>query len=70
METAHRLDELRTFMAEEGIEASLIVSPDNQFYLSGFKAVIYSRPILLLLDAEKSSIIVSERITGGRASAG
>ena len=58
MDTAHRLDELRAFMEEEGIEASLIVSPDNQFYLSGFKAVIYSRPILLLLDAEKSSIIV------------
>lgn len=58
MDTAHRLDKLREDMAEKGMDAALIVNPDNQFYLSGFKAVIYSRPILLLVNIESTSIIV------------
>ncbi len=58
MNTNHRLDGLRETMAEQGVEVSFVVAPDNQFYLSGFKAVIYSRPILLLVDEEKTSIIV------------
>lgn len=54
----HRLARLRRNMAEREIDAVLIVAPDNQFYLSGFKAVIYSRPILLLVNREHTSIIV------------
>ena len=58
MNTTHRLDGLRRTMVEQGVNVSLILAPDNQFYLSGFKAVIYSRPILFLVDEEKTSIIV------------
>lgn len=58
MDTVGRLDRLRHFMAEEGIAASLIVDSDNQFYMSGFKAVIYSRPILLFVQEDRTSIIV------------
>ena len=55
--TSH-IDELRKTMAERGVGVCLVSNPDNQFYLSGFKAVIYSRPILFLVDEEKTSIIV------------
>lgn len=58
MDTAWRLDGLREYMEREGIGASLVVHPDNQFYLSGFRALIYSRPILYLVDAEKTYIVV------------
>lgn len=49
---------LRGFMTERGLAASLIVDPDNQFYVSGFKAVIYSRPILLVVDDKRTSMVV------------
>lgn len=58
MDTGTRLEGLRSFMAERGVGASLLVDPDNQFYMSGFKAVIYSRPILLLVDGKRTSMIV------------
>ncbi len=58
MDTTARLDGLREHMKDQGASLSLVMNPDNQFYLSGFRAVIYSRPILLLVDAEKTSIIV------------
>lgn len=45
-------------MREQGLEVVVVLNSDNQFYLSGFKAVIYSRPILLLVDAGKTSVIV------------
>lgn len=58
METSHRIDELRRRMSEEGLDAVLVMNPDNQFYLSGFRVLIYSRPILYLVDENKTSIIV------------
>ena len=58
MNTRHRLDGLREAMVEREMDAALILDPDNQFYLSGFKAVIYSRPILLLVNEENTTIIV------------
>lgn len=53
-----RLSELRDFMSRQGVAASLVVDPGDQFYLSGFKAVIYSRPILLLVGEERTSLVV------------
>jgi Xaa-Pro dipeptidase len=58
MDTRHRTDELRRYMEGKGIAFSLVTNPDNQFYLSGFKAVIYSRPIHLVIAPEKTSLIV------------
>jgi Xaa-Pro dipeptidase len=45
-------------MSQQGIAASLVVDPGDQFYLSGFKAVIYSRPILLLVGEGRTSLVV------------
>jgi len=45
-------------MEERGIALCLISSPDDQYYLSGFKAIIYSRPIHLLLTSEAVILVV------------
>ncbi len=45
-------------MEEKGIALSLITTPDNQFYVSGFRAIVYSRPIDFVLTPEKSVLIV------------
>ncbi|WP_289139454.1 Xaa-Pro peptidase family protein [uncultured Brevibacillus sp.] len=58
MRTDHRLAALREFMKEEGIRVSVIMNPDHQFYLTGFKALIYSRPIVLIVEEDKTSMIV------------
>lgn len=58
MKTDHRISKLRGRMAARGVSASLILDPDDQFYLSGFKAVIYSRPILFLVHEDRTSIVV------------
>jgi len=38
--------------------AGLIVSPANQTYLSGFRALLYSRPILLLVTSGGTALVV------------
>lgn len=53
-----RQKSLRTFMAEQEIELAIIMHPENQFYLSGFKAIIYSRPIVLVIEKESVDLII------------
>lgn len=58
MHTEQRLTSLRKMMEHKGISVSIIFNPDHQFYLSGFKALLYSRPIVMLIDEEKTRLIV------------
>ena len=58
MDTSHRIAELRRFMEERGIAISLVTVPDDQYYLSGFKAIIYSRPIDLLVTPDRVALVV------------
>ena len=58
MKVDHRLNELRSFMNEKGITVAIITNPDNQFYLSNFKALTYSRPITLILEEQNMNLIV------------
>lgn len=58
MDTKNRLSRLRDYMQENKIELSIIVNPENQFYVSGFKAIIYSRPIILGIKLDKTFLIV------------
>jgi Xaa-Pro dipeptidase len=53
-----RLETFRGFMSEKQIELSLIWEPDNQYYLSGFRAITYSRPIVTLISHEQTELIV------------
>lgn len=43
-------------MEERNVEASLILQPDDLFYLSGFKAIIYSRPFAYLVESDGLSM--------------
>lgn len=58
MRTDYRLTALREFMKEEGIKVSVVMNPDHQFYLTGFKALTYSRPIILIVEEDKTRMIV------------
>lgn len=58
MKVDKRLDELRNYMDSKKIDLSIITSPDNQFYLSGFKALTYSRPITLMLEKQEIKLSV------------
>lgn len=52
------LNELQEFMGEEGISAALIARPETQWYLTGFRALLYSRPIMLVVGLEQTCLIV------------
>jgi len=58
MDFTKRISELRNFMAENKIDLSIIMDPNNQYYLSGFKALMYSRPILLIIEKGLTNLII------------
>lgn len=58
MNIKNRLETFRSFMSEKQIELSLIWEPDNQYYLSGFRAITYSRPIVTLISHGQTELIV------------
>lgn len=53
-----RIKELREYMNSNDIDISLIFEPDNQYYISGFKAITYSRPIVTVVKMDKIELIV------------
>ena len=58
MNVSKRVESLREYMERENIDASLIVDPLNQYYLTGFYAIIYSRPIMTVITEESVEIII------------
>lgn len=59
-EVSPQLESLRAAMAEQGAAAFLTLDPDQQTWLTGFRALSYSRPIVLVVDAERATLIVPE----------
>ncbi|MEM3559947.1 MAG: aminopeptidase P family N-terminal domain-containing protein, partial [Nitrososphaerota archaeon] len=57
-EIEKRLKRIRNYMNERKIAKALILNPENQFYLTGFRAINYSRPIFLIIDLESTCLIV------------
>ncbi len=57
-EIEKRLKRIRDYMDERKIVKALILNPDNQFYLTGFRAINYSRPIFLIIDLDSTFLIV------------
>jgi Xaa-Pro dipeptidase len=55
---ASRLTKFRQTLDEEGLDAAVIMSPATIAYLSGFQALIYSRPIYLVVDRQRTMLIV------------
>jgi Xaa-Pro dipeptidase len=58
MSVAHRLDKLHQFMDQNHLSAVVVTDPDNQFYYSGFKALIYSRPIYYVVTQDQTFLVI------------
>lgn len=58
MDNQQRVAQFREQMKAADIGTSFIFNPDLQFYLTGFRALLYSRPIVLVIDHHKSFIII------------
>jgi Xaa-Pro dipeptidase len=58
MDVSKRLLDLRSFMDDNRIDLSIIVQPDNQYYLCGFKAITYSRPVILTVSNDTANLII------------
>jgi Xaa-Pro dipeptidase len=58
MNTENRLLDLREFMEKEGMDLCIITNPLSQYYISGFKALMYSRPIVLVVTQNEKNLII------------
>jgi Xaa-Pro dipeptidase len=58
VDTHHRIEAFRRYMEEQDLALGLITIPDDQYYLSGFKAIVYSRPIDVVITPERTALIV------------
>lgn len=58
MDTRHRIEHFRRFMEERDLALCVVTVPDDQYYLSGFKAIVYSRPIDVVVTPERLVLIV------------
>ncbi|GAB3064305.1 M24 family metallopeptidase [Salinicoccus sesuvii] len=58
MQIKQRTKRLKSFMKDNGIDVAFISNFENQFYLSGLKAILYSRPILLVIEDNQESLII------------
>jgi Xaa-Pro dipeptidase len=54
-----RLEAVLRDIRDAGVDALLVSTPANTYYLSGFRAVTYSRPVLVVV-AERPALIVPE----------
>ncbi|MHC8516892.1 M24 family metallopeptidase [Sporosarcina sp. ITBMC105] len=53
-----RVNQIRKFMDVNDVKLSIVWEPDNQFYLTGFRAISYSRPIVTLLEENEVQLII------------
>ncbi|MDN4605862.1 M24 family metallopeptidase [Sporosarcina highlanderae] len=53
-----RIEDMRRYMDEIGVDLVIVWEPDNQFYLTGFRAISYSRPIVTLIDGKEIQLIL------------
>ncbi|MDM5196675.1 Xaa-Pro peptidase family protein [Fictibacillus enclensis] len=54
----NRVETFSSYLERGGMDAAVIMLPDHQYYLTGFKALIYSRPIFLIINKERSTLVV------------
>jgi Xaa-Pro aminopeptidase len=52
------MNAFREKLAQKNADVAIIWEPDNQFYLSGLRAEIYSRPLVLWVYPDRSEFIV------------
>jgi Xaa-Pro dipeptidase len=54
-----RIDKIRAAVRDAGLDGFIISTPANTYYASGFRAITYSRPVLVLV-SERPSLIIPE----------
>lgn len=58
MDTKKRLQTLREKMGEQGMKVAFVSNFEDMYYLTGYKTIIYSRPIVLAVTETESFVIV------------
>lgn len=58
VDVSTRINRLRTILADRELDAAVSQSPANIAYLTGFQALLYSRPIYLIVTPERAELIV------------
>lgn len=58
MKLLQRIGRLREVMEVRGLDATVIFNFENQFYFSGLRAITYSRPIILIVERERQSLLI------------
>ncbi|WP_078394371.1 M24 family metallopeptidase [Shouchella patagoniensis] len=53
-----RINNVRTYMKKHEMDSVLIFNPDHQYFLTGFKALMYSRPIILAIGENESTFVI------------
>lgn len=54
-----RIDKVQAAVRDAGFDGFIISTPVNTYYASGFRAIIYSRPVLVLV-SDKPALIIPE----------
>jgi len=54
-----RIDKVQAAVRDAGLDGFIISTPANTYYASGFRAIIYSRPVLVLV-SDKPALIIPE----------
>lgn len=52
-----RIDKVMRAVRDAGLDALVVLTPANTYYVSGFRAITYSRPVMVVLAAEPTLII-------------
>lgn len=58
MKLHQRIERLRESLEVRGLDAAVIFNFENQFYFSGLRAITYSRPIILIVERARQSLII------------
>lgn len=58
MEVKHRIEKLRREMSQQELALTLVLGHENMSYYTNYKAIIYSRPIMIAVTQEKVYAIV------------
>jgi Xaa-Pro aminopeptidase len=56
--TDRRIADFRAQMERKGVDLAILWEPDNEYYLSGFRAISYTRPIVLMVYRDKIEYII------------
>src|SRR2546428_9442086 len=64
------LDAVLADLRDAGLDALLVSTPANTYYVCGFRAITYSRPVLVVVGEHSVLIIPELEATHGRASCG